>query len=171
MPLPEPDLDRRGALLAMAAAATWAAAGCGQPAQAPDFDYTLLDGTRQASQGLRGRVVLMNFWATSCAVCVKGMPALVATHQKFSAQGLATLAVAMQYDAPARVSSFAVQRQLPFDVVIDNTGAIAGAFGPVQVTPTTLLIARGGHIVWRDVGEPDFDALRTRIARLLATSA
>ena len=148
-----------------------AAAGCARREPAPAFDYTLLDGTRQTSAGLRGQVVLVNFWATSCAVCVKEMPQFTALHQRFAGQGLQTLAVAMQHDAPAMVAEFAQRRALPFGVVIDNTGAIARAFGGVRATPTTLLIDRSHFEVWRHEGEPNFAALQERIGRLLEARA
>ena len=135
---------------------------------APEFAFTLLDGSRSNSQALRGQVLLVNFWATSCASCVKEMPSLMATHQRFSSRGLRTLAVAMSYDPPARVASFAESRQLPFGVVIDNTGAIARAWGDVKVTPTTFLVDRQGLIAERYVGEPDFAAVNGLVERLLA---
>ncbi len=131
------------------------------------FDYTLLDGVARHSAALRGQVVLVNFWATTCAICVREMPRFVATHRQFSARGLQTLAVAVQGDPPALVSSFAQSRGLPFGVAIDNTGAIATAFGGVRGTPTSLLLDRSGRIVWRHEGEPDFDALHARLAALL----
>jgi peroxiredoxin len=56
----------------------------------------------------------------------------------------------------------------PFGVVIDNTGAIAKAYGDVQLTPTTFLIDKRGAIVKRYVGEPDFAALHGLVDRLLA---
>ena len=135
---------------------------------APDVAYTLLDGTAGRISALRGQVVLVSFWATSCAPCVKAMPALVATHQQFAARGLQTLAVAMQYDPPAVVSQFAQARELPFGVVIDNTGAVARAFGDVRVTPTTFVIDRRGAIAQRSVGESSAPRLQALLARLLA---
>ncbi len=147
-----------------------ALAAC-QDRGAPDapaaFDYTLLDGVPRHSAGLHGQVVLVNFWATSCAICVREMPRFVATHRQFGPRGLQTLAVAVREDPPALVSSFAQSRGLPFGVAIDNTGAIATAFGGVRGTPTSLLLDRSGRIVWRHEGEPDFDALHLRLAALL----
>lgn len=165
-----PHLARRAALLAMMGAGAWLS-GCTRDAAAPAFDYTLLDGTRANSAALRGQVLMLNFWATSCAVCVKEMPQLAATHRQFAPQGLQTLAVAMQHDAPALVADFAEKRRLPFGVVIDNTGAVARAFGDVKATPTTLLVSRAGRIVWRHEGEPSFPQLHARIAQLLAEAA
>lgn len=166
-----PDLARRVALLATLAVMALNGVGCSQRSTAPAFDYTLLDGTRASSQALRGKVVLLNFWATSCATCVKEMPQIVATHQQFKGRGFETLAVAMRYDPPALVANFAERRGLPFGVVIDNTGAIARSFGDVQLTPTTVLIDKRGAIVQRWVGEPDFPALQARVAQLLAEPA
>lgn len=135
---------------------------------APDVAFTRLDGSASHVGALRGRVVLVNFWATTCAVCVKEMPQLVATHDKFKARGFETLAVAMAYDPPASVVNFSSSRKLPFTVVIDLSGAVAKAFDDVRATPTSVLIDRQGRIVERIVGEPDFDALHARIDGLLA---
>lgn len=136
--------------------------------QAPSAPYTLLDGQKGNIVQLRGKVVLVNFWATSCVTCVKEMPELVATHQKFKARGFETLAVAMSYDPPAYVARFSESRQLPFKVVIDNTGEIAQRFGDIRLTPTTVLINKRGEIVKRYVGEPDFAALHALLEKLLA---
>jgi len=160
-----PDLARRRALLAMLAAG---AAGCSTRETAPQFSYTLLDGSQRHSTALRGKVLLVNFWATTCTTCVAEMPKIVATHRKFQARGYETLAVAMRHDPPASVANYAESRRLPFGVVIDNTGAIAKGFGDVDATPTTFLIDKHGAIVKRYVGEPDFAALHTLVETLLA---
>ncbi len=141
---------------------------CSRVEQAPAVSYTLLDGHPGELAALRGRVVLVSFWATDCAPCVQEMPALVANWRRFSPQGFETLAVAMQYDPPALVANFAQSRALPFGVVIDNTGEIAHRFGGVQFTPTSLLINKRGEIVRRWVGATDFAALAPQIADLVA---
>lgn len=161
-------LNRRTLALS-ALSATFGAgllAGCAKET-APAVDYVLLDGSQRSSSQWAGKVMLVNFWATSCATCVKEMPQIAATHLKFNARGFDTLAVAMSYDPPAFVARFAETRKLPFGVAIDNTGAIAKAFGPVQATPTTLLINKRGEIVKRYVGEPDFGALHALVEQLL----
>ena len=154
--------------LAIAAGGTLAYRAFGTGGAAPNVAYTLLDGSRSNVQKLRGKVVLVNFWATSCTTCVHEMPQIVATHEKFKARGFETLAVAMSYDPPAYVINFAQSRKLPFGVAIDNTGEIAKRFGEVQLTPTSVLINRRGEIVKRFVGEPDFVALHQLVEKLLA---
>lgn len=154
-------------VLAIAAAAALSYV-LNRPEIAPDAAYTRMDGTPSHVAQFRGKVVLVNFWATTCAICVKEMPQMVATHQKFSARGFETLAVAMSYDPPASVVYFTESRRLPFTVVIDNTGSVARSFGDVKLTPTSVLINKRGEIVKRYVGEPDFAALHTLVEALLA---
>ncbi|XVJ68701.1 MAG: TlpA family protein disulfide reductase [Rhizobacter sp.] len=138
------------------------------PERAPTIAYTLLNAQAPATSQWQGKVTLVNFWATSCVTCVKEMPEIVATHNKYKTQGFDTLAVAMSYDPPAYVARFAESRQLPFGVAIDNTGEIARQFGDVQLTPTTFIVNKRGEIVKQFVGEPDFTALHLLIEKLLA---
>ena len=143
-------------------------AGCGTQEQAPASRFVLLDGNTVDTASFKGKVVLVNFWATTCVSCVKEMPSLVATHQKYKDQGYDTVAVAMSYDPPQWVSNFAQTRQLPFKVALDNTGEIAKAWGDVKLTPTTYLVDKQGRIVKRYVGEPEFEALHQLVEKLLA---
>lgn len=135
---------------------------------APESTFVLLDGSRKTTADLKGKVTLVNFWATSCVSCVAEMPKLMATHDKYKAQGFDTLAVAMSYDPPSYVVNFAETRKLPFAVAIDNTGAVAKAWGDVRLTPTTYIVDKQGAIVKRYVGEPDFAELHRLIEKLLA---
>ena len=160
------------ALLAAAAAAGWLAFGRSAAVEpAPQVQYVLLDGQKTSTDQLKGQVVLVNFWATSCTTCVAEMPEIMATHEKYKAKGYQTVAVAMSYDPPAYVANFAQTRKLPFGVAIDNTGDIAKRFGDVKLTPTSFLINKRGEIVKRYVGTPDFAALHTLVEKLLAEQA
>jgi peroxiredoxin len=137
-------------------------------AAAPASTFVLLDGSKKSTEDLKGKVTLVNFWATSCTTCVAEMPHMASTFQKYQAQGYDMLAVAMSYDPPAYVVNFAETRKLPFKVAIDNTGAVAKAWGDVQLTPTSYLVNKRGEIVKRYVGEPDFAELHKLIEKLLA---
>ena len=137
-------------------------------AAAPASTFVLLDGSTKTTEDFKGKVTLVNFWATSCTTCVAEMPHIVETHDKYKARGYQTLAVAMSYDPPSYVVNFAQTRKLPFAVAIDNTGAVAKAWGDVQLTPTTFIVNKRGEIVKRYVGQPDFAELHQLIERLLA---
>jgi peroxiredoxin len=141
--------------------------GCGEE-RAPASSFVLLDGSHISMEQMRGKVTLVNFWATSCTTCVAEMPEIVATYGKYKDKGFDTLAVAMSYDPPAYVVNFTESRKLPFKVAIDNTGANAKAWGEVQLTPTTYLVNKRGEIVKRYVGAPDFAELHRLIEKLLA---
>ncbi len=138
------------------------------PARMPDIPLTTIKGEQSTAADLRGKVVLVNFWATSCVTCVKEMPQLVATWRKHQARGFETIAVAMRYDPPNYVRAYAEKNALPFRVALDPVGAAARAFGDVSLTPTTFVIDRRGAIVKRYVGEPDFAELDRLIEDKLA---
>lgn len=159
--------------LAAAAVALAVVAGVGVylgsgATDAPASTFVLLDGSKKSTDDLKGKVTLVNFWATSCVTCVAEMPKIVSTYEKYKAQGYDTLAVAMSYDPPSYVVNFAETRKLPFKVAIDNTGGVAQAWGDVKLTPTTYLVNKKGEIVKRYVGEPDFAELHKLIEKLLA---
>ena len=135
---------------------------------APESTFVLLDGSKKTTADLKGKVTLVNFWATSCVTCVAEMPKVISTYNKYKERGYDTLAVAMSYDPPSYVVNYAETRKLPFKVAIDNTGAVAKAWGDVQLTPTTYLVNKRGQIVKQYVGEPDFAALHQLIEKLLA---
>jgi peroxiredoxin len=159
---------RRHSLAALAFAALLGLAGCAGGNDAPTSQFVLLDGSTTTTADLKGKVTLVNFWATTCVSCVKEMPSLASTHEKFKDKGYETIAVAMSYDQPSWVLNFAQTRRLPFKVAMDNTGEIAKSWGDVKLTPTTYLVDKQGRIVKRFVGEPDFAALHTLIEKLLA---
>ena len=135
---------------------------------APASTFVLLDGSKQTTEDLKGKVTLVNFWATSCVTCVAEMPKVIDTYNKYQARRYDTLAVAMSYDPPSYVVNFTETRKLPFKVAIDNTGAVAQAWGDVKLTPTTYIVNKQGQIVKRYVGEPDFNELHRLIEKLLA---
>ncbi len=135
---------------------------------APDVTFIDIKGQKISSQSLRGKVVMVNFWATSCVTCVKEMPQMVDTYNKFKGQGMEFVAVAMKYDAPNYVLNYAETNRLPFTVALDSGGDIAKAFGDVTLTPTTFLIDKDGKIIKRYVGEPDFPALHKLLEKTIA---
>ena len=153
-------------VLALAALASLP--GCSGAQAAPESTFVLLDGSKKTTADLKGKVTLVNFWATSCVTCVAEMPKVISTYNKYQSRGYDTLAVAMSYDPPSYVVNYTETRKLPFKVAIDNTGAVAKAWGDVQLTPTTYLVNKRGEIVKQYVGEPDFAALHQLIEKLLA---
>jgi peroxiredoxin len=154
-----------GAVVAAFALGGYVALNSGK---APDVTFTTLGGQKVSTHSLRGKVVMVNFWATSCTTCVKEMPQMVDTYNKFKGQGLEFVAVAMQYDRPDYVVNYTETRKLPFTIALDSGGDIAKAFNDVALTPTTYVIGKDGKVLKRYVGEPDFAALHLLLRQALA---
>jgi peroxiredoxin len=135
---------------------------------APSVTFISIQGEKISTEALRGKVVMVNFWATSCVTCIKEMPAMVETYNKFKGQGLEFVAVAMSYDPPNYVVNYTETRKLPFKVAVDSGGDIARAFGDVTLTPTTFVIGKDGQIIKRYVGEPEWSSLHALLQKALA---
>jgi peroxiredoxin len=142
------------AALALGVAASFAFQSREQTA--PEVRFATLSGDSFATSDLRGKVVLVNFWATSCVSCVQEMPKMIETYKKFAPRGYEMVAVAMSYDHPNQVAQFAKSRGLPFKVALDTDGKIAKGFGDIRITPTTFVLDRQGRVLKRYLGEPDW---------------
>lgn len=143
--------------------AVWALTFFRLPHAAPDVSFTLLDSGRISLRSLRGNPVLVNFWATTCSICVKEIPALMALQRDFSRRGFTVIAVTTPYDRPDEVLRFSKDLALNFPVAVDLTGELARAFGDVGVTPTSFLVGPDGRIAEKTEGELHFNALRAQL--------
>lgn len=155
------------AVVAIGAVVTWQSMD--SALAAPEVAFTDLNGRTVTTQDLRGKVVLVKFWATSCTTCVAQMPDTIRHYQDLKSRGFDTIGVAMQYDPPNYVKNFTETRQLPFPVVIDAQGKIAQAFGDVRLTPTAFLIDKQGHIIKRYLGNYDEKAFMATVEQALAS--
>lgn len=135
---------------------------------APDVTFNTLNGQQITTQDLRGKVVLIKFWATDCTTCVAQMPASIKRYNELTPKGFETIAVAMRHDPEAYVRNFAQSRQLPFPVAMDTDGSLAQAFDNVKMTPTTFLLDKRGHIIKRYLGNFDEANLMATVNKALA---
>lgn len=97
------------------ATASLALAGCMNSSAAPESTFTLLNGSSLTTADLKGKVALINFWATSCTTCVAEMPVLSATYEKFRGRGYEIIAVAMKYDPPGLCRQLCPDTQVAVD--------------------------------------------------------
>ena len=119
---------------------------------APDFQLLSLDGTRVKLSEVRGRPVLLNFWATWCAPCRVEMPWLVAIDQKYRAQGLQVIGVSMDDSGETRkIAAFAKERAVKYPVLLGNAST-ADAYGGVRFMPQSFFIDPEGKIAKATVG-------------------
>jgi len=156
-------------LASIAIAAIAAVASLTLTRPAPEVRFKALAGETFTTSELRGKVVVVNFWATWCPDCVKEMPKLVDTHRKFAARGYETIAVAVRQDNPDDVARFNAKHALPFRIALDRSGEVAREFGKVRITPTTFVIDKKGKILQRYVGEPNWTELHRLVERELGS--
>lgn len=136
--------------------------------KAPDVMFTTIEGKEISMQSLKGKMVLVNFWATDCPGCIKEMPDLINTYNSYKSKGFEVIAVAMPYDPPAQVLNYTKQKALPFPVMHDGLSEITKAFGGVNLTPTTYIYDKQGNRLQRKIGEIDFNQLKMMLDKELS---
>lgn len=120
--------------------------------KAPDVTFHTLDAQQFSTEDLRGKVVMIKFWATDCTTCVAQMPDAIRYYNELSPKGFEIIAVAMRHDPETYVRNFTQKHQLPFHVAMDTDGSLAKAFDDVKMTPTTFILDKQGHIIKRYLG-------------------
>ena len=135
--------------------------------EAPPLVGQTLDGRTLTLEQLRGKPVLVTFWATTCPSCVEEIPHLTELYRELNPKGLEIIGVAMAYDPPEQVRAMARQRQIPYPIVLDSEERIAREFDNAQLTPTSVLVSPEGRIVQYRLGLLDMPELRNTIAGML----
>jgi len=151
---------RRLSSIALLAAASFVVGGCGPlgaqsgveaaPARMPDFALKDANGKVFSSEALRGKVVLVDFWATWCVPCKKEMPGFQELQDRYARAGLVVVGIALDSD-PRAVARFAAQLGVRYPLLISNTEVVK-SWGRLQGLPTTFLVDRSGAVRKKIVG-------------------
>lgn len=133
---------------------------------APDFSLLDASGSIVKLSDYKGKVVLLDFWATYCGVCKKEIPWYVQFEKQFKSRGFAAVGVSMDTSWGA-IRPFMAEEKMNYPVVIGSWGLL-GRFGlHVQALPITLLIDRGGRIADYHIGVVNKDQFEGEIKKLL----
>ena len=134
----------------------------------PAFNGRTTDGRTVSLASLRGKVVLLNFWATWCLECRPEMPLFERLHRDFVAQGLSVVGINAR-EGTAAIRGYAKELGLTFPLVLDPRGEINAAYGVIGL-PTTFFIGRDGRAVALAVGPREWAGKEARalIKTLLA---
>ncbi len=140
------------------------------PLAAPAFTLEDMDGERHSLGDYRGKVVMLNFWATWCPPCRREIPSMESIYQDLEEQGFVVLAV-NEFEEVDHVFAYMGQLSVfpSFPILFDSDSKVSQLYG-VKGLPTTLLIDKQGRVVYRAVGGRDFDhqAVRAIVRGLLA---
>jgi len=145
-------------------------AGCAPEAKAANLNFTLkdLDGNDVTLSAYKGKVILLDFWATWCGPCKVEIPGFIELFSKYRSQGLQVLGFAVDDPVPA-LKAYANELGMNYPVLIgQGRNDILEAFGPMVGLPTTLIIGRDGRICSRHTGLVPKDRFERDIRSLLS---
>jgi thiol-disulfide isomerase/thioredoxin len=152
--------------LAMAPAAKLDASSLPKLGPAPAWNLKDVNGQPVTSDQFKGKVVVVDFWATWCGPCREEIPGYTELQKKYGKDGLAIVGVSLDQAGPAVVKAFAEKFGVSYQLVMGDD-AVQAAFGGMDAIPTTFLIDRTGQIRDRKVGaEPTADYEKKVVALL-----
>ncbi len=134
-------------------------------AVAPDFTLTQIDGQPLQLSSYRGKVVLLDFWATWCDPCRDEIPHFVELQQKYGNQGLQIIGVSID-DSIDPVKPFAEKFRINYPIVM-GSAKIGELYGGILGLPIAFMIGRDGHIYRKHIGATNVTVFETEIAHLL----
>lgn len=136
---------------------------------APDFALTDLQGRSVKLSDLRGKAVVLNFWATWCPPCKEEIPWFVELQKRYGAQGLQVVGVSMDDDGDQKnVAKFASENSMNYPVLLGKE-AVAQQYGGIDYLPTTFYIDRNGVVMDRVLGQPGRDEIEQNVKRAIAS--
>ncbi len=144
----------------------------GDGSGAPPFSLLDLDGNRVDSSAFKGKVILLDFWATWCPPCREEVPHLRELHEKYKKDGLVIIAISLDRSGPDVVKKFTEKHRVGYlnvmgdDAILEAYGKIPG-MGPIQGIPTTFLIDRKGQICRMFSGYTEKKVFEEAIKQLL----
>ncbi len=133
-------------------------------APSPDFSLSTPDGTLFSLSEKRGKVVMLNFWATWCPPCKREIPDFIELQKKYGAKGLLIVGIAL--DKPESVMAFLREQPLNYTVLLGNN-EVSATFGNIESIPTTFLIDREGIVRAVKVGLETKEEWEASIRKLL----
>ena len=139
-------------------------------ALAPDFTLQSLDGKKMSLSDLRGKAVLLNFWATWCGPCKIEMPWFIELQKQYGSQGLQIIGVAMDDSSKEDIAKFASDMGVNYPVLLGKE-AVGEAYGGVPALPESFFIGRDGKIVDKIIGLKGKAEIEDSIKKALDTQA
>ncbi len=138
----------------------------GSKIAAPDWQLSDVDGKPVKLSDFKGKVVILDFWATWCPPCRAEIPGFVAIQKKYADKGFTVIGVSLDKEGPSVVKPFMRQLGMNYPVVM-GTAKIVGDYGGITAIPTTFVIDRQGNVITAYQGFTDQATFESVIGPLL----
>jgi peroxiredoxin len=135
------------------------------PRPSPAFSLKNLAGETVKLSDLKGKIVLVDYWATWCAPCVATMPEMQKLHEKYAAKGLTVLGVSIDEEGEKKVKPFIAKRKFSYPILLDDQNIWKGY--NIKAIPALFLVDRDGQIVKQWTGKPDKKEVEEAVTGLL----
>jgi len=144
----------------------FSAGAMAQQKKAPNFVLKSSDGTTYELNKYKGKVVVVNFWATWCGPCRKEIPDFIEVYKKYEEKGLEIIGISLDRDGWAKVKPFVKANNISYPIVVDDAN-VAPSFGKIEFIPTTFIVDKNGNIVDEHVGGMSKTQLEAKLKPLL----
>jgi peroxiredoxin len=136
---------------------------------APNWDLKDLNGKSVKLSDFKGKVVILDFWATWCPPCRAEIPNFIDLQTQYKDKGLVIVGISLDQGGPGVVSAFVQAQKINYPIVMGDEG-VSTAYGNIQAIPTTFIIDTNGNIVGRHEGYTEKSAFESEIQKLLPTA-
>jgi thiol-disulfide isomerase/thioredoxin len=156
-------------MLLIAAAIGFVTSATAQQKKAADFSLKSADGKSYVLKKYRGKVVIVNFWATWCGPCRKEIPDFIEAYKKYKDKGLVIIGISVDKDGWSAVTPFIEESKINYPIVLANEQVVEN-YGGVEAIPSTFIVDKKGYIVDQQIGMMSLEELETKLQPLLKTA-
>ncbi|MCX6141662.1 MAG: TlpA disulfide reductase family protein [Ignavibacteriales bacterium] len=155
-------------MLLFAAAIGFISGATAQQQKAANFSLKSADGKSYELRKYKGKVVIVNFWATWCGPCRKEIPDFIEVYKKYKNKGLVIIGISVDKDGWSAVTPFVEESKMNYPVVLANQKVVEN-YGGVEAIPTTFIVDKKGYIADQHTGVMSLKELETKLQPLLKT--
>jgi len=153
-------------LLAVLVIALSVSRAADNPQPAPGFSLKTADGKGIELSKLKGKVVVVNFWATWCGPCRAEIPGMLEVYEKYKAKGLEIVGISLDRNGWQVVTPYVQKSKITYPIVLGDESVVE-SYGGIEAIPTTFIVDRKGNIVDRHVGMVSKEAFEAMVKKVL----